>query len=368
MADAGRADDEPPRFNLVDWDLAVNTAYRLIRPGPDVSRDQAQQVVGELRESARAAEPYVRGYTSMDGGPGTAPVMVVDRRGWVRANADGLRDLMAPLLVKIQQSRGAPGQVTSAIGSRLTGLEAGGLLAFLSNKVLGQFDPYHLGSVGPGGRQVGGRLLLVAPNVVHVERELDVDPHDFRLWICLHEETHRVQFTAVPWLRQHILDQISTLIESADLDPSRFAALIREAAERVGRLARGETDVSILDALQTPEQKAVIEHLTAVMSLLEGHADVVMDGVGPDVVRTVDAIRAKFQQRRAGAGPLDQFFRRVLGLDAKLRQYRDGASFVRRVLDQVGMDGFNAIWADPASLPTKDEIADPRLWVGRIHG
>jgi coenzyme F420 biosynthesis associated uncharacterized protein len=120
--------------------------------------------------------------------------------------------------------------------------------------------------------------------------------------------------------------------------------------------------------MQSPEQRAVLDRLTAVMSLLEGHADFVMDGVGPSVIPTVDAIRAKFTSRRAGGNPLDQLLKRLLGLDAKLRQYQDGAAFVRHVVDRVGMDGFNRIWTGPNTLPTKNEIANPDAWVSRLHG
>jgi coenzyme F420 biosynthesis associated uncharacterized protein len=104
------------------------------------------------------------------------------------------------------------------------------------------------------------------------------------------------------------------------------------------------------------------------MSLLEGHADVVMDGVGPTVIPTVDEIRAKFNQRRKGAGYLDRVLRRLLGLEAKMAQYRDGAAFVRGVVDKAGMDDFNAVWAEPANLPSKAEIGDPAAWVRRVHG
>jgi coenzyme F420 biosynthesis associated uncharacterized protein len=358
----------PPEGDLVDWDLAVTTAKRLMSPGPDVSRSEAQAAVLELRRCASQAEDHVRAFTSLHAESATAPVLVVDRGGWVQANADGFREVLRPLISKIRAKRGDPGVVSTAIGSRVTGLEAGGLLAYLSNKVLGQFDPFFTGSSGSGDDRHGGRLLLVAPNIVHVERELQVDPHDFRLWVCLHEETHRVQFTAVPWLRQHLLDQMNGLIQSTELDSQRLARMLRDGLESVGRLVRGDADVSLIDILQTEEQKAVVERVTAVMSLLEGHADVVMDGVGPEVVPSVTAIREKFTRRRAGAGPLDQLIRRLLGFDAKLRQYRDGAAFVRGVTAKVGLDGFNAVWASPDTLPTKDEIADPGAWVARVHG
>ena len=354
--------------DMVDWDLAVTTAKRLMKPGPEVTRDEAREVVSELRRHADVSETHVRGFTGLHAESASAPVLVVDRGGWVQANADGFKQVLRPLIAKMREKRGEPGTVSTAIGSRVTGLEAGGLLAYLSNKVLGQFDPFFTGPIGPAGATHGGRLLLVAPNVVHVERELGVDPHDFRLWVCLHEETHRVQFTAVPWLRQYMLSEMEGLLRNAELDPARLAAMMRDGIENVGRLVRGDENVSLLDVMQTPEQREVLERLTAVMSLLEGHADVVMDGVGPEVVPSVGQIRERFTQRRAGAGPVDQMIRRLLGLDAKLRQYRDGAHFVRGAIDKVGMDGFNAVWAEPANLPNRDEIADPARWVSRVHG
>jgi coenzyme F420 biosynthesis associated uncharacterized protein len=353
--------------DLIDWNFAVSTAKRLMRPGPDVNRDQAQETVAELRRCASVAEGHVRSYTGLNTESATAPVLVVDRAAWVQANADGLRHLIQPLIDKVREKRGNPGPVVAAVGSRVTGAEVGGLLAYLSGKVLGQFDPYAVRKNGLPGNDAG-RLLLVAPNVVQVERELAVDPHDFRLWVCLHEETHRVQFTAVPWLRDYLLGQIAELLGGTEVDPQRLAEMLREGSHQIGRMLRGSSDASLLDLVQTPEQKAILERLTAVMSLLEGHADVVMDGVGPQVVPSVDEIRQKFNARRAGAGPLDQMVRKLLGLDAKLRQYKDGAAFVRGVVAKVGMEGFNVVWAIADYLPDKAEIADPARWVARVHG
>jgi coenzyme F420 biosynthesis associated uncharacterized protein len=153
-----------------------------------------------------------------------------------------------------------------------------------------------------------------------------------------------------------------------DLDPAKVAGMLGEALKRVGDVVRGDDDVSLMDLFSTSEQRVVMDRLTGVMSLLEGHADVVMDGVGPRVIPSVDEIRRKFNQRRKGAGYLDRLLRRLLGLDAKMAQYRDGAAFVRAAVDAVGMDGFNAVWAGPENLPTKAEIADPAAWVRRVHG
>ncbi|MEU9288835.1 zinc-dependent metalloprotease [Streptomyces sp. NPDC048275] len=367
---------------MVDWKLAVATATRLVRPGPEVSRDEARDVVAELRRHAKAAEEHVRGFTRM-GTEDThdTPVLVVDRPGWVRANVAGFRELLKPLLDKMQERRGSSpgGAVLGAVGGKVTGVELGMLLSFLSSRVLGQYETFapatrELPAGGPPDAASGaGRLLLVAPNIVHVERELDVEPHDFRLWVCLHEETHRTQFTAVPWLRDHLEGEIQSFLEETEVDPMTVLERIREAAQSLaGGRPEGEEEEdggrSLVEIVQTPAQREILARLTAVMSLLEGHADFVMDGVGPAVVPSVSEIREKFQQRRArGASRLDLALRKLLGLDAKLRQYRDGERFVRAVVEQVGMDGFNRVWTSPNTLPTKTEIAKPADWVARVH-
>lgn len=378
---------------MVDWKLAVATATRLVRPGPEVGRDEAREVVAELRRHAKTSEEHVRAFTRMAPPPGgpedpaahDTPVLVVDRAGWIKANVAGFRAVLTPLLEKMQDRRGGVpgGAVLGAVGGKVTGVELGMLLSFLASRVLGQYETFAPATGELPGAANGGRLLLVAPNIVHVERELEVDPHDFRLWVCLHEETHRTQFTAVPWLRDHIEGEIQAFLGETEVDPATLLERIREAAQSLagGRSAdQGEAAEagegaeerggrSIVDLVQTPAQREILARLTAVMSLLEGHADYVMDGVGPQVVPSVAEIREKFQQRRAsGAGRLDAALRRLLGLDAKLRQYRDGERFVRAVVEAVGMDGFNRVWTSPNTLPTKAEIAKPADWVTRVHG
>ncbi|MEV6079042.1 zinc-dependent metalloprotease [Streptomyces sp. NPDC052069] len=365
---------------MVDWKLAVATATRLVRPGPDISREEARAVVAELRRHAKASEEHVRGFTRMipEGSrPEDTPVLVVDRAGWIKANVAGFRELLRPLLEKMQDRRGGGpgGAVLGAVGGKVTGVELGMLLSFLASRILGQYETFAPATRDlPGSATGGGRLLLVAPNIVHVERELDVDPHDFRLWVALHEETHRTQFTGVPWLRDHLRGEIQSFLDETDVDPVTVLERLREAAQTLSGGSRPEGEQgeeggrSLVEIVQTPGQRETLGRLTAVMSLLEGHADFVMDGVGPEVVGSVGEIREKFQQRRAnGAGRLDLALRKLLGLDAKLRQYRDGEKFVRSVVDEVGMDGFNRIWTSPNTLPTKAEIAKPEDWVARVH-
>ncbi|MFE6664456.1 zinc-dependent metalloprotease [Streptomyces sp. NPDC057697] len=364
---------------MVDWNLAVATATRLVRPGPEISREEAREVVAELRRHAKAAEEHVRSFTRMipEGTePEDTPVLVVDRAGWIRANVAGFRELLRPLLGKMQDRRpgGPGGAVLGAVGGKVTGVEVGMLLSFLASRVLGQYETFAPATRElPGSADGGGRLLLVAPNIVHVERELEVDPHDFRLWVALHEETHRTQFTGVPWLRDHLQGEIQSFLDETDVDPMTLLERLREAAQTLaGGRPEGEDGEeggrSLVELVQTPAQREILGRLTAVMSLLEGHADYVMDGVGPEVVSSVGEIREKFQQRRArGAGRLDQALRKLLGLDAKLRQYRDGERFVRAVVDEVGMDGFNRVWTSPNTLPTKAEIEKPADWIARVH-
>jgi coenzyme F420 biosynthesis associated uncharacterized protein len=361
---------------MVDWTLAFTTAQRLMKPGPEISRQGAAQVVAELRDSATRAEAYVTSVTGLHAPSATAPVLVIDRPGWIQANIDAFRTVLAPLNEKAAERM--QNSALGGVGARITGVEVGALLSYLAPRVLGQFDPFYPGLPAPDAGQddagpvegaqlePGGRLLLVAPNVVAVEREFRVDPADFRLWVCLHEETHRVQFAAVPWLRDYLNGQIHEVVASAELDGAALIQMVRDGVKTVGDSLRDGTELSIIDLVQTPGQREVVDRITAVMSLLEGHADVVMDSVGPEVISSVAEIRSKFTRRRQGQG-WDRLVRKVLGLDAKLRQYRDGAEFCKTVINFVGMEGLNRVWFSPETLPSKAEIADPTLWLARVH-
>ncbi len=346
------ADAPTPEPQMVDWAFAVSVGSMLAGDGPTVTRAEAAAAVAELRAGANRSTGLVREFTGLDAADGTAPILVVDRPGWVRANAEGFQVATGPMMRKLAEKR-EPHRIAQAVGSKVTGAEVGGLLGFLASKVLGQFDPFH-GSAG--------RLLLVAPNIVHVERELGVDPADFRLWVCLHEETHRVQFTAVPWMRDHLNSLIEAISDT--IEPS---SLLEGGLERItDAIKAGRNGGSIVDMFSTPAQREILDRVTGMMSLLEGHADVVMDDVGPQVIGSVKEIRAKFTKRREGIGALDRILRRLLGLEAKMAQYRDGARFVRAVVDKAGMDEFNAVWAEPAHLPSKAELSDHDAWIRRV--
>lgn len=366
MADTNhRPDAGPPPGDMVDWGLAVSTARRVAGSGPRLSVAETEHVVTELRAHASRAQAFVADHTGLSATPDTSPVVVVDRAGWAQANADAFKVLITPVMARLKQNKGVG--AFDAVGKRVTGVELGLMLGFLASKVLGQYDPFVLPDELAPDEQ--GRLLLVAPNIVEVERQLGVMPDDFRLWVCLHEETHRVQFGAVDWMRDHVRSEIDLVIGATPLDVGELLGRVVQAARGVADIARpGSDGVSLLDLVQSPEQREVVDRLGAVMSLLEGHADVVMDDVGPDVVPSVAQIRSRFTDRRENAIGLSRVLRRLLGLDAKLRQYREGAAFVRGVQKKVGVEGFNAVWTSPQMLPSPAEIAAPADWVARVHG
>jgi coenzyme F420 biosynthesis associated uncharacterized protein len=339
----------------VDWDLAVKTAARLAPAGPQVSWAEASDAVTELRGLAVRAEEHVRSVTGLVPPGDPLEATVVDRPGWAAANVEGFKVVLAPLAEKMASRKQSA--VAMAAGSKLTGVQMGSMLAWLSSKVLGQYEVF-LPEEGTG------RLVLVAPNIVETERRLAVGPTDFRMWVALHEVTHRTQFTAVPWMHAHVRSEVGALLEASSLD---------DPAELVSRLKNALTSLpkggSIVELLQTPEQKVVLDRVTAFMSLLEGHAEHVMDGVGPSVVPSVAEIRRKFDQRRKeGTGLVDRVLRRLLGLDLKALQYAEGKVFVDTAVRELGMSGFNRVWESPATLPTRQEIREPMTWVQRMSG
>jgi uncharacterized protein (DUF2342 family) len=301
--------DPPTVVPGVDWRAAA-AAGRLLTPaGPDLHRSDAAAVVADLRACAVRATDAVAAASGLDS-PAAAETLVVDRVGWVES-ATG----MAEAMLRAAGQR-PPDNLWRRVNAGLAGGQLGAVLALLATRILGQFDPY---SPTP-------RLLLVAPNIVAAERALAVEPHGFRQWVCLHEETHRFQFGAAPWLAEHLLD------------------LLREVFD---------------------DSPGALDRVTAVMSLLEGHADVVMDAAGRGLVPEVERLRAAFEARR-DAGGLIRLISRLFGLRAKREQYLNGARFCRAVIARAGVDGLNLAFRAPGSLPTPGELRTPSDWLRRV--
>ncbi|HVX70728.1 MAG TPA: zinc-dependent metalloprotease [Mycobacteriales bacterium] len=353
-------------MRIIDWRLAGATGARLVPPGPKVPLAEAVATVDDLRQKAAIADEHVAAITGLDAAAHTATTVVVDRPAWIRANAESFEMLAEPIVEALLEKRGAamPSPLVVAVGSRLTGVEVGILLSYLATRVLGQFELLGPPRTSPDD-DVPGRLTLVAPNIVAAERAMKVDPSDFRLWVCLHEVTHRTQFAAAPWLHGHVQGQLREFLLASELEPAVLLARLRSVVSGLADVARGRSDVSIMELIQTPEQRTVLDRLTGLMSLLEGHADVVMDLAGKGSVPSVEAIRARFETRRREAGPVATVVRRLIGLEMKMKQYAEGARFVRAVIDEIGMAGLNAVWSGPELLPTAEEIRSPQAWLAR---
>jgi coenzyme F420 biosynthesis associated uncharacterized protein len=319
--------------------------------GPEATREEAVELVGRLRADAATAEGHVRSVTGLGHGLPLLPADVVDRPAWAAAALSGMEALTAGAQLP------DVGKTARAVTARTAGLQLGGVVAYLGGRVLGQYDPF-------GGPSGDGRLLLVAPNVHAAQQALDVSSDDFGLWVCLHEATHRLQFTAVPWLREHFSHEVGRFLSIADATRGNLLERLPDAVAAIR--GSGGDSLVLVELLQGPEQRAVLDRLLALTTLLEGHADHVMDAAGPDVVPNVETIRARFTVRRRGGGLVDRLLRALLGVEAKVKQYAVGSAFTKYVVLAVGMDGFNRVWESPETLPTRAELADPASWLRRM--
>jgi coenzyme F420 biosynthesis associated uncharacterized protein len=334
----------------VDWRFAATVGVRLARPGPPSTDYTRRQAIDELTSTAAKAEPPVRDVTGLVTNGAVAAARIVDRQEWVRAAAESMR-------VMTNGTEKPRGFLTG----RITGAQTGAVLAFVASGILGQYDPFAAKE---------GCLLLVYPNVIAVERQLQVEPSDFRLWVCLHEVTHRVQFTANPWLSEYMSQALGLLTRDAGED---IGQVVNRLADFVRNRGATEPDANssgilgLVRAVQSEPQRVALDQLLMLGTLLEGHAEHVMDAVGPMVVPSVATIRRRFDERRHRTQPpLQRLLRALLGLDAKLSQYTRGKAFVDHVVGRVGMARFNTVWSGPDTLPLPAEIEDPQRWIDRV--
>jgi coenzyme F420 biosynthesis associated uncharacterized protein len=338
----------------VDWQFAATVGAKLVRPGPAATDYTRRQVIDQLAEASRNAELPVREVTGLNEGGEIPEARVVDRVEWIRAATQSMRVMTGGS----EKDDAKPRFITG----RITGAQTGAVLAFVSSGILGQYDPF-----GPNG----GELLLVYPNVIAVERQLRVVPADFRLWVCLHEVTHRVQFRAHPWLADHMSQALAVLTEDAGENVTevvgRLAELVRSRRNGVAPEPNSTGVLGLLRAVQSEPQRRALDQLLVLGTLLEGHADHVMDAVGPAVVPTVTTIRRRFDERRGRKqSPLQRIVRALLGFDAKLSQYTRGKAFVDHVVGRVGVARFNAVWSSAETLPLPTEIDEPQRWIDRV--
>jgi coenzyme F420 biosynthesis associated uncharacterized protein len=338
---------------LVDWDAAARVARLAAGTGPPSHRSEQERMHDDFRASVAEAESLIAGFTGLAiQGPPTPPRVMIPEP-WIEPSLRGFETAIEPLARRfMERNREGP---SAGIRRKVLAGQAGGLLGYVARRVLGQYDLF----LPPDDRDL---LYFVGPNVLGVERKFGFAPEDFRLWLSLHEVTHRVQFSGVPWLRDHVMGLVDTYLESVELDPRRLVEIVRRAVEEARRGARWQ-GMGIVFLLMTEEQRETFRKMQAVMSLLEGHGNYVMHTLARDRVRGADRMRRALDRRRTGP---HRVFQRAIGLEAKVAQYGLGERFVSHVVDRAGPEGFAKVWQRPEHLPTLDEVYRPDRWVDRV--
>ncbi len=361
----GRRMERTAREGLVDWPAVERIAVgRLARAPGALTEADLRATEGEYAAAMTRIVP-ARSAALGTELPGVVErSAVVDRAGWVRANTSAFASLIgkleADLLDQVIPPGGGLAKATMALANRwITTRQLGLLLGFMGQRVLGQYDLALLSA-----EAVPGRLLFVEENIRGTASALGVPVGPFRTWIALHETTHAFEFEAHPWLRPYLA---SRLERQMTLFGSDVQGMGREAIRGLGRALRGEGDGGHwMERLMGDEQRRLFRETQAVMSLLEGFSDYIMDEVGADLVPDVERISARFHERRARRTPFERAMLRLTGMDLKLEQYKKGEVFVRAIADARGPAALARLWDGPETLPRDGEIEAPERWIGRV--
>lgn len=342
-------------MSVVNWPLAARIARRMASPHELEDSYHFARFAQEAPALVERAALLAAAETGLEwsGVPG---VSVVTRREWAVANIAGFGRLLSRAEDKLEGGEG----LGRRLAGRLVGAEIGALLGILSRRVLGQYELV----VPAEDESVGDAVMFVGANVLVMERQHEFRPDEFRFWVALHECTHRLQFTGVPWLRGYFLDLVDGLVDSSTPEPGRMQRIrgeIRSAAAQ-GRPVIDES--GIMGLFATPDQKVLLERVQALMALLEGHGHVVMDRIGARELVTQDRMARVLKMRRKD--PRTAAFFRLTGIEMKMRQYELGERFILGVERFAGFPALDAVWESPERLPTLAEIRDPQRWLQRV--
>ena len=349
--------------SLIDWPLAERVSLRVAGAGDaDARQTPSPLSPGSLTATCREAQGLIRGYSGLDPQAGLPAPEAVGRAEWSRSALGTVKGLTDDLQREndIEISLPGPlGSVARSVIGAATGTEVGLAAGYAARRVLGQYD---LPIVGPDRAP---RLLFVAPNLAGAAADLGVETEPFVRWVALHETTHAIQFAVAPWLRDELGGLVRRLLSGAAANV-RISDLLRRAVSdprgAVSGLLRGD----IARAIAGPEQLPTLDRIQATMTVIEGHAEHVMDAAAAEFVPDVEGLRRRLESRRSSRGPLETIVGRLLGLDLKLRQYRLGKSFCDEVAAQGGAEALNRVWDGPGSLPTLAELDSPAAWLERI--
>jgi coenzyme F420 biosynthesis associated uncharacterized protein len=358
--------------SLVDWTLAERAAGAVIGGVGPVGRLAPPATPGAydtVAVAAACAEAIEAAAAYAGLGPVTAPPHpeLIDRREWARTALATLAEAARPIEARVFAELDLPGPlgpIARSVAGAAAGAEAGLAVGYAARRVLGQYD------LALFGRERPGRLLFVAENLAAARRELEADPDVFLRWVALHEGTHVVQFERVPWLAPHIRALAGELVESAaaGLDPGRLAALARRVVGDPRAVVRAILRGELARVLADPAQVPTVDRLQAAMSVIEGHAEHVMDAAAGPLGIDVAELRRRLDLRRERRGGLGDVIARLLGIDLKLRQYQLGKSFCDAVSRRAGPQALPAVWSSPDHLPDLAELEQPDRWLQRVSG
>jgi coenzyme F420 biosynthesis associated uncharacterized protein len=345
----------------VDWRFAERVALRFSGSEPFAASYHAESLIPDFDELTREAEELVAQTTGLRSLAGPARAQVLDRGAWIRANLASFQRLLRPLLDKVDDRTGHSMPATFA--SKITAAQVGTLLGWMSGRVLGQYD---LLVVDDETAESQDLVYYVGPNLLNLEKRFGFPPREFRLWIALHECTHRAQFTGVPWLREHFLGLVRQAIDLVDPDPDRLVDTLKGALSAARGSRRALEEGGLVHLLATPEQRTVLNDIGGLMSLLEGHGDVTMDRAAAGRVPSAERFARVLRERRRNQHGLARIVQRLLGIEAKLAQYEAGERFIAAVEAAAGPMAIDRCWERPANLPTMEEIRAPERWLSRM--
>ena len=361
----GRQAERVARRGLVDWPTAERIAIERLRRAPGrLTQDDLAATGPEYAEAMSRIVPRLSEALDTELPGVVERAGVVDRAGWVHANVATFASLIAnvegDLLDQVIPAGGGLGRAAMALANRyVTTRQLGFLLGFMGGKVLGQYD---LALLSAEARV--GQLLFVEENIRMTAQALNVPLGPFRTWIALHETTHAFEFEAHPWLRPYLAERLERQMMLFSRDASTLG---RDAVRALGRALRGEaTGEHWMERLMGDEQRRLFRETQAVMSVLEGFSDYIMDEVGRELVPDVERISRRFHERRERRTPFEQTILRLTGMDLKLEQYKKGERFVRTIASTGGPTALRRLWDGPETVPTHDEIAEPGRWLTRV--
>jgi len=347
--------------SVVDWSVAERVATRISGTDPFAGSYLADSLHTDFDELTTQAQSLVESYTGWRSDSGAARAKVADRSDWIAGNIASFQRMLRPLTDRFEEKLASG--VLAPVAGRIAGAEMGAVLGWMSTRVLGQYDMLVLDDEPTDDQDL---VYYVGPNILAMEKRFGFPPREFRLWIALHEITHRTQFTGVPWLRPYFLTQVNEMLGTVDADPAQFFRALGRIAESLRTRTSLLSEGGIVTLFADDAQRQTMDRLGGLMSLLEGHGDVTMDRAGGDLIPSAERFGRVLRARRQNQGGPSRFLQKLIGLEAKLAQYEQGERFIETVEEVGGTEYLERAFESPDLLPTLVEIREPAKWMARV--